>query len=86
MAYDSSMVDDADRTLDTPVGETWRFSVGGQHTVQKDLVLGLAYTLIWGGDLPIDQSGGVGPFARRVDGEYESVTTHVFSANLRWRF
>lgn len=85
-AYDSSMVDDADRTLDAPVGETWRFSVGGQHTMQEDLDLGLAYTLVWGGDLPIDQSSGVGPFARRVAGEYESLTTHVFSANLRWRF
>jgi len=34
VAYDSSMVDDADRTLDTPVGATWRFSIGGQHTLQ----------------------------------------------------
>jgi long-chain fatty acid transport protein len=84
-AYDSSMVDDADRTLDLPVGATWRFSVGSQHTLQKNLDLGLAYTLIWGGDISIDQSGGVGPFARRVTGQYENVNTHVFSANLRWR-
>jgi len=85
-AYDSSMVEDVDRTLDAPLGATWRFSIGGQHTLQKNLDLGLAYTLIWGGDLSIDQSSGVGPFARRVAGEYGSVATHVLSANLRWRF
>ena len=83
-SYDSSMVDDVDRTLDAPVGATWRYSVGGQHNVQKDLDLGLAYTLIWGGNLPIDQSSGLG--TRTVAGEYENVITHIISANLRWKF
>jgi long-chain fatty acid transport protein len=84
-AYDSSMVDDVDRTLDAPVGETWRFSIGGQNTLQKNLDLGLAYTLLWGGDLPIDQSSGVNS-SRTVAGEYDNLNTHIFSANLRWRF
>ena len=30
IAYDSSMVDDEDRTLDLPMGESWRFGLGSR--------------------------------------------------------
>jgi long-subunit fatty acid transport protein len=31
IAYDSSMVDDKDRTPDLPTGESWRFGLGARY-------------------------------------------------------
>jgi long-chain fatty acid transport protein len=83
VAYDSSAVEDEDRTADVPMGEAWRFSIGGQYKWTRDVDLGLAYTFIWAGDLDLDQER---PLTGRLAGSYEDTNLHYLAANLRWRF
>jgi long-chain fatty acid transport protein len=60
VAYDSSMVDDDDRTPDLPLGEQWRFGLGASYDWSENLALGLGYTFLWGGDLDMDVNRGPG--------------------------
>jgi long-chain fatty acid transport protein len=84
VAYDSSMLDEEDISPALPVGETWRFALGTGYDWSKDVTLGAAYALGWGGDLDMDVERG--PLAGRVSGTYENTALHVVSLNLDWRF
>ena len=44
--------------------------------------LGIAYTLLWGGSLPLDQQRG--PLSGRLAGSYENTSMHFLSMSLRW--
>jgi long-chain fatty acid transport protein len=81
-AYDSSCLDDADRTPTLPLGESWRFGAGARRKLGEKLHLGLAYTLLWGGTLPVDQERG--PLAGRIAGAYSDTTMHFLGGSLRW--
>lgn len=84
IAYDSSMMDDEDRTPDAPVGETWKFGAGTQYKLKKNIDLGLTYEFLWGGDLPMDVERG--PLAGRVSGEYSNVQMHFINVAMNWKF
>jgi len=84
VAYDSSMMDDEDRTPDIPLGETWRFGAGARYQVNDNIDLGLAYECAWGGDLSMDINRG--PLAGRVSGEYTNTALHFINLALNWRF
>jgi long-chain fatty acid transport protein len=84
IAYDSSMLDEDAVVPSLPVGEQWRFAVGSCYDWSKDLTLGTAYELAWGGDLDMDVERG--PLAGRVSGTYENVAIHFVSLNAEWRF
>ncbi len=84
VAYDSSMMDDKERTPDVPVGATWRFGAGAKYNVKDNIDLGLAYECDWGGDLPMDINRG--PLAGRVSGEYRNTALHFINLALNWRF
>ncbi|HEY7746085.1 MAG TPA: outer membrane protein transport protein [Desulfuromonadales bacterium] len=84
VAYDSSMLDDEERSPAMPVGESWRFALGTRYDWSKDVTLGAAYELAWGGDLDLDVERG--PLAGRVSGTYENAALHVVSLNVDWRF
>ena len=81
-AYDSSCLDDADRTPTFPLGEAWRFGFGAQRKLTEKLELGLAYELAWGGSLSVDQERG--PLSGRLSGAYEDTAMHFLGASLRW--
>lgn len=83
-AYDSSIVDDEDRTLDLPLGESWRFGTGAHYKVKDNYELSLAYELWWFGDLEVDVDDG--PLTGRVSGEYERTLVHVFNIGFIRRF
>lgn len=80
VAYDSSMVDDANRTLTLPVGPATRFGIGGEWSYGKGEVA-FGYELIWSGDLPVDVNRG--PLAGRVSGSYDGMAVHAFAASWR---
>ena len=85
VAYDSSAVDDKDRTPDLVIGDTWRFGVGAQYQWSEDLLIGFGYTLVWFGDMDMDQqkrniSGGTDT----LSGEYKNSSMHFFALNFRW--
>jgi long-chain fatty acid transport protein len=76
-AYDSSMVDDANRTPALPLGETWRFAAGAQYTMSQTMTLSGGYEFIWSGDLSLDVNRG--PLAGRVAGEFNNYSMQVFT-------
>jgi long-chain fatty acid transport protein len=84
VAYDSSIYDGDEVSPSLPVGETWRFALGSRYDWSKDLTLGAAYELAWGGDLDVDVDRG--PLAGRLSGSYENLAIHIISLNAEWRF
>jgi long-chain fatty acid transport protein len=84
IAYDSSMVDDEDRTPDLPSGAAWRFGLGARYDWSQQLALGLSYELLWMGDL--DMSLNRGPLAGRVEGSYDDAAIHFICFNVNWKF
>ncbi|PRA59486.1 aromatic hydrocarbon degradation protein [Pseudomonas sp. MYb187] len=84
LGYDSSAVDDKDRTVDNPMGEAWRLATGLSYHVDKGLDLHAAYTLIWLGDMDVSQTK-----ARSGDtlsGTYRNAALHVLGGGATWRF
>jgi long-chain fatty acid transport protein len=84
VAYDSSMVDDDDRTPDLPLGESWRFGAGARYDWSQKLAFGLGYTFLWSGDLDMDVNRG--PLSGRVSGTYENTSMHFINLFLDWKF
>ena len=84
VSYDSSMVEDKNRTLDLPVGASWRFGFGGTYTRSDNVTLRFGYELVWQGDLPVDVNRG--PLAGRVSGEFASTAIHAFAFAYNKRF
>ena len=83
-AYDSSAVTDANRPLDFPVGEQWRFGTGARWIYSSRLSFDLCYELSWTGDLSIDQDKG--PLVGHVKGVYNNLYLQFFSATISWAF
>ena len=81
-AYDSSAVTDANRTIDAPMGQAFRFGVGAEWVIVPAMVLGLAYELAWFGDMPVNQPGGL--LNGDVVGSYEKTGIHFVALNLQW--
>jgi len=84
ISYDSSMMDDKDRTPDLPLGESWRFGLGARYDWSENLAFGTGYTFLWSGDLDMDVNRG--PLAGRVSGTYENVSMHFINFYLNWKF
>ena len=84
IAYDSTPVEDVDRTLAFALGDTRRVGAGLLWQVSVPVQLGFAYELVWMGDLPVDQMRG--PLAGRVSGVFESSALHFLALNLEWNF
>ena len=82
-AYDSAMVEDADRTVDLPLGDALRLGVGGTRPGHGRVPeMTFSYEFLWTGDLSVNQFRGV--LSGRVEGEYESLAMHFFGASFRW--
>jgi long-chain fatty acid transport protein len=84
VAYDSSMVDDEDRTPDLAVGEVVRLGVGAKYQSSESSAWVFAYEAGFSGDLPMAVNRG--PLAGAVAGEYEGVTLHFLAVTWRKSF
>ncbi len=84
VAYDSAMLDDDQRGPALPVGDAWRFGLGGLYKYSSKVTLGGAYELFWSGNLPMTVSRG--PVAGTVSGNYKDTAIHVISLNLDYKF
>ena len=82
VAFDSSMMDDASRTVFTPIGAAWRFSLGAQWKVSPAVELGIADTFIVGGNLPLSQSRGL--LTGTLEGQYSGTVMNILAFNVRW--
>jgi long-chain fatty acid transport protein len=85
VAYDTSAVKDADRSVVLPMGETWRFGLGAEWQASKKLTLGAAYEFAWIGNMSVDQ-GANNPLRGRVVGSYSDAWISFFTINLTYRF
>ncbi len=83
-AYDSSPVDDDDRTVDLPVDRQLRYAFGAQYEQSRDLTISASYELLDAGAAKIDQNRG--PLAGELKGEYDTNLIHFFNINASWRF
>lgn len=84
VAYDSSPVSNADRTIALPVDRQYRYAVGLQYDLRKDLTLGAAYEYMDAGDAPVSQTGG--PLQGDLQGDFDSAAFHFFALNANWTF
>ena len=66
-----------------PLGSAWRFAAGVQHAVSQSVELGLAYELLWGGNLPIDQQRGL--LSGRIAGTYQDTLINFLGLNVNWK-
>jgi long-chain fatty acid transport protein len=85
LAYDSSAVNSANRTVTAPMGQAWRFGLGAIYHLNEKIDLGGAYEFLWGGDLSVDQ-GSVTSLRGRVAGSYNDSWFSFASLNLNWKF
>ena len=85
IAYDSSAVDSANRTVTLPMGQAWRFGLGATYQLNEKINIGAAYEFLWGGDLAVDQ-GTSTSLRGRVSGSYSDTWFSFASLNLNWKF
>ncbi|MGI9248389.1 MAG: OmpP1/FadL family transporter [Woeseiaceae bacterium] len=67
IAYDTSPVDDADRTIDLPTDEQLRLSIAWGNDTGGQSAWGIGATLLWLGDGYVDQVAGGQRFAGEFD-------------------
>lgn len=84
LGYDSSAVDDKDRTVDNPMAENWRLATGVNYQVEEGLDLHLAYTLVWLGDMDVEQTKSRS--GETLSGTYHNAALHIIGGGATWRF
>jgi long-chain fatty acid transport protein len=85
VAYDSSAVDDANRSVVLPMGKNLRVGAGLLWQVGKKVSLGGAAEFLWAGDMSVDQ-GEETSLRGRVSGSYNDAFMLFFTGNLTWKF
>lgn len=85
VAYDSSAVNNANRTVTLPMGQAYRIGVGALWQVSEKVYLNAAYEFMWCGDMPVDQ-GTDGTPRGRVSGSYNDAWFSFCTVNLTWKF
>jgi long-chain fatty acid transport protein len=85
VAYDSSAVESANRTVVIPVGQTWRFGLGAEWQATQKLNLGAGYEFLWAGDMWVDQGRDLSDRGH-VLGSYNGTYFSFFTLNLTYKF
>ena len=78
IAYDSSPVDDEDRTADMPIDEQIRLAAGFEYKYKPNMTIGSNSTLIDFGDARIENDD--------FSGEYDSNWAFVFGLYSKWQW
>jgi len=84
-AFDSTMVDESDRTVSAPIGSQYRYGLGAQYEYSKSVKLGFDYELQWWGNLSLTQGNG-GDARGTVSGTFGDTFVNVFCANVTYKF
>ena len=83
-AYDSSPVSQANRNAVLPVDRQLRYGTGLQYEVNRDLTVGVAWTLMDGGPGPF--SNHRGPLAGTLQGHYSTNLINFVQLNVVRKF
>ncbi len=81
-SYDSSPVDDKDRTLDLPFDEIIKLSVAYAWKGKKNLDFAIGSTFMYAGDEKVDQMTAGG----RVKGEFDKNYIIFLGTTVRYTF
>lgn len=84
LGYDSSAVDDKNRTVDNPMAEAWRLATGINYKVDEGLDLHGAYTMVWLGDMDVEQTKARS--GNTLSGTYRNSALHIIGGGATWRF
>jgi long-chain fatty acid transport protein len=82
MAYDTSPVDDEDRTIDLPLDEQLKFSLGYTTRGERKWGHAISASAMWFGDAKVDQVAQ----GARFKGEFDTNWIFVIGANIQYRF
>ena len=85
VAYDSSAVSDANRTVTLPMGRAFRFGLGATLQASERVSWNFAHTLLLSGDMPVDQGSDLS-LRGRVAGSYDNVWVSITTINFTWNF
>jgi long-chain fatty acid transport protein len=83
-AYDSSPVKNSDRSIVLPLDRQYRYAVGLQYDLRKDLTLGAAYEYMDAGSAPVNQTGG--PLKGDLKGDLKNDVFHIVALSANWKF
>jgi long-chain fatty acid transport protein len=84
VAFDSSAVNSANRTVTLPMGQLWRFGIGASYQLSQKVNINAAYEFSWAGDMALTQ--GSNSSARgRISGSYNDAWFSFFTLNLTWK-
>ena len=89
IAYDSSAVDDAYRTVTLPMGAGWRWGLGASYQLSPATKLEASYTLAWLGDMPVHHDGNsIGNVQIRpeISGTYNNSYLNFFNIGVQHQF
>jgi long-chain fatty acid transport protein len=85
--YDSSMMNDENRTVTTPIGSSYKFGLGAEWQATQKYNVGFNYEFAWAGDLPVTHNAllpGSAVSRGNVVGSFNNINLHFFAANLRF--
>ena len=82
LAYDSSMVSAANRSIALPVGATYKWGLGANWLKSPNVKLGFSYELSYIGDMSINQNRGF--LAGQLTGAYKDAMMHFFAFTMNW--
>jgi long-chain fatty acid transport protein len=85
VAFDSSAVDSANRTVTLPMGQSWRFGLGASYQLSRAINVNAAYEFLWSGDMAVTQ-GSDSSSRGRVSGSYNNAWFCFATLNLTWKF
>jgi long-chain fatty acid transport protein len=85
VAFDSSAVDSANRTVTLPMGQAWRFGVGASYQLSQAINVNAAYEFLWAGNMAVTQ-GSDASSRGQVSGSFNDSWFCFATLNLTWKF
>jgi long-chain fatty acid transport protein len=82
VAYDTSPVEDEDRTIDLPLDEQLKFSLGYATRGESKWGHAISASAMWLGDGEVDQTAQ----GARFKGEFDTNWIFIIGANIQYRF
>jgi long-chain fatty acid transport protein len=82
LAYDSSMVSAANRSIALPTGATYKWGLGANWLKSPNVKLGFSYEVSYMGDMSINQNRGL--LAGQLTGAYKDAMMHFFAFTMNW--
>ena len=83
-SYATNIATEATRSIELPIGTQYKYGLGLNYQMRKDLQLGTAAEFLYEGNLPVKQE----EFFRvgQLGGKYQNVSISIFTVYGKWTF